>query len=38
MAKVLQNDAKFMQKLTPGFKNHIRNLNNFRKAVESQKS
>ena len=27
-----------MQKLTPGFKNHIRNLSNFRKAVESQKS
>ena len=27
-----------MQNLTPGFKNHIRNLNNFRQSVESPKS
>ena len=33
----IQNDAKFLQKLTPGFKNH-RNLDNFRQAVESPKS
>ena len=37
LAKILQNGAKFIQKLTPGFKNR-RNLNNFRKAVESPKS
>ena len=24
--------------MTPGFKNHLRNLDNFRKAVESPKS
>ena len=35
LAKVLQNGAKFIQKLTPGFKNHMRNLKNFRQAVES---
>ena len=29
---------KFIQKLTPGFKNHMRNLDNFRQAVESPKS
>ena len=28
LAKILQNDAKFIQKLTPGFKNHIRNSDN----------
>ena len=28
LAKILQNGAKFIQKLTPGFKNHIRNLDN----------
>ena len=33
-----QNGAKFLQKLTAGFKNHMRNLDNFRKAVESPKS
>ena len=38
LAKILQNGAKFMQNLTPGFKNHIRNLNNFRQSVESPKS
>ena len=35
LAKILQNDAKFIQKLTPGFKNHMRNLNSFGQAVES---
>ena len=38
LAKILQNGAKFIQKLTPGFKNHMRNLDNFRQAVESPKS
>ena len=38
LAKILQNGAKFIQKLTPGFKNHMRNLSNFRQAVESPKS
>ena len=38
LAKILQNGAKFIQKLTPGFKNHMRNLENFRQAVESRKS
>ena len=36
--KLLQNAAKFIQKLTPGFKNHMRNLDNLRQAVESPKS
>ena len=30
--------VKFIQKLTLGFKNHTRNLDNFRQAVESSKS
>ena len=34
----IQNGAKFLQKLTPGFKNHMRNLDNFRQTVESAKS
>ena len=38
LAKILQNSAKFIQKLTPDFKNHMRNLKNFRQAVESPKS
>ena len=38
LAKILQNGAKFIQKLTSGFKNHMRDLNNFRQAVESPKS
>ena len=38
LTKILQNGAKFIQKLTPGFKNHMRNLDNFRQAVESPKS
>ena len=37
-AKLLQNSARFIQKLTPGFKNHIRNWDNFRQAVVSLKS
>ena len=37
LAKMLQNRAKFIQKLTPGFKNHMRNFDNFRQAVESSK-
>ena len=32
--KIMQN---IYQKLTPGFKNHTRNLDNFRKALESPK-
>ena len=38
LAKLLQNGAKLIQKLTPGFKNHMRVLDNFKKAVESPKS
>ena len=38
LAKILQNGAKFILKLTPGFKNDMRNLNNFRQAVESPKT
>ena len=38
LAKILlQTGAKFIQKLTHGFKNHMRNLDNFRQAVESPK-
>ena len=38
LAKILQNVAKFIQKLpTRGFKNH-RNLNNFRQVMESPKN
>ena len=38
LAKILQNGARFIQKLSPGFKNHMKNLNNFRQAVKSPKS
>ena len=38
LSKRFQDGAKFKQKLTPGFKNHMKNLDNFRKAVESPKS
>ena len=38
LAKILLNGAKFIQKLTPGFNNHMRNLDNFRQRVESPKS
>ena len=35
---VITNMAKFIQKVTPGFKNQMRNWDNFRIAVESPKS
>ena len=38
LAQILQNGAKFIQKLTPNFKNHMRNLDNFRQAVGCAKS
>ena len=38
LSKILQNGVKFIQKLTPGFKNPMRNFDNFRPAVESPKS
>ena len=38
LAKILQNGAKFMQKLTSGFKTYMKNLGNFRQAMESPKS
>ena len=38
LAEILKNCAKFIQKLAPGFKNHMRDLGNCRKAVESSKS
>ena len=34
----MQNGAKFIQKLTTGFKNHMKNLDNFRQAKESPKN
>ena len=34
----IQNGATFLHKLTPGFKNHLKNLGNFRQAVKSPKS
>ena len=37
VATILQNGAKFIQKQSPGFKNH-RNLDNFRQAVERPKN
>ena len=30
--------AKFIQKLTTGFKNHLRNLDNFRRVLENSES
>ena len=38
LAKTLQNGAKVIQELTTGFKNCMRNLNNFRQEVKRQKS
>ena len=38
LAKILQNCAKFIQKLTPSFKSHMRNFGNIRKVVESPKN
>ena len=37
LAKILQNGAKFIQKLNPDFKNHMRNSDNLRQAIESPK-
>ena len=34
LAIILQNGAKFIQKLTPDFKNHIKDLDNLRQAVK----
>ena len=38
LAKILKNIAKFIQKLNPGFKNQMRNLDNSRQTVESPES
>ena len=38
LAKLLLNHPMFIQKLTPGFKNHMRNLHNFRQAVEIRRA
>ena len=38
LAEILQNGIKFLQRVTSGFENHKRNLNNFIQAVESPKS
>ena len=38
LAKLSQNGATFILKLTLGFKNHMRNLENFRQAMEVQKA
>ena len=38
LTKVLQNSAKFIQKLTPVFKNHMRKLDNLRQSLENPKS
>ena len=37
LAKILQNGTTFMQKLTPGFKNYMKNLDNFRQQCKVQK-
>ena len=37
-AKMSQNGVKLIQKLTPGFKNHTSNLENFRQVVQSPKN
>ena len=34
LIKILQNGGKFLKKLTPDFKNHIRNLENVRQALD----
>ena len=38
LAKILQNGARFTQKLTLGFKNHTRNFDKFRKYMPSAKT
>ena len=37
LTKILQNGAKSIQKMTPGFKNYMRHRDNFREALESPK-
>ena len=37
LIKILQNNAKFIQNLASGFKNHMCNLDNFRQEMESPK-
>ena len=34
LIKILQNGGKFLNKLTPDFKNHMRNLENIRQALD----
>ena len=34
LIKILQNGGKFLKKLTPDFKNHMRNLENIRQALD----
>ena len=34
LIKILQNGGKFLKKLTPDFKNHMRNLENVRQALD----
>ena len=38
LAMILHNGAKFIQKLAPAFKNHMTNLDNFRRAVKNPKN
>ena len=38
LAKLLQNGAKLIQKLTTGFKNYKRNLDNFKQTIETPNS
>ena len=38
LVKILHNGAKSIQKLNPGFKNHMMNWGNFRQAEEKPKS
>ena len=38
LTKILQNGAKFIQRQTSGLNNHMRNLENFRQALENPKS
>ena len=38
LAKILQNGEKFIRKMTPDFKNNMRNPANSRQAVDSPKS
>ena len=38
LVKILQNGTKFIQKLTPDFKNYKRNLDKFKQKMEGPKS